>query len=132
LVPPGCKEDLDVINGELVEIMKALATAHFKDPIDEIDLGSFAAAASLKIESFRRSLSEDLRETAYQRYSNAWIVANNKPTIPASTQKTQMDERKKRFAAAEVRMKAWLHKRRRIDHGEDGSRNEGERKAVFN
>jgi hypothetical protein len=132
LVPLGCEEDLDTIDGELVEIMKALATAHFKDHVDEVDLGSFTATPLLGIKSFQRSLSEDLRETAYQRYSNAWVIANNKPTIPASTQKDPMDERKRRSAAAELRKEAWLNKRRRIDHGEDGNRKEGGTKGRFN
>jgi hypothetical protein len=105
--------------------MKALAAAHFKDQIDEVNLGSFAAIPPLDIESLQHSLSEDLHETAYLRYSNAWILANNKPMIPASTQKDQMDERKRRAAAAELRKEAWLNKGRRIDHGEGGSRKEG-------
>jgi hypothetical protein len=131
LVPLGPKEDLDVINNELVEVMKALATAHFNDHTSEIDLDSFIATPLLDIESFQRSLSDDLHETAYERYSHQWSLANNKPTIPILTQVAQINGRNKRSAAVDVRQEAWLRKRRRIDHGEVISREGGE-KGGFN
>ena len=126
MVPLGPKEDLESINDELIEVMKALAATHFEGHVDPNDLDSFLATPLLDIKSFRRSLSEDLREAAYHRYLKAWTCANSEPTIASST---QVDKCNKRFAAAELRREARLPKRRKIDHGDEGSRG-GERKVV--
>jgi hypothetical protein len=128
LVPLGPKEDLESINDELIEVMKALAATHFEGHVDPNDLDSFLATPLLDIKSFRRSLSEDLREAAYHRYLKAWTCANSEPTIASST---QVDKRNKRFAAAELRREARLPKRRKIDHGDEGSRG-GRTKGGFN
>jgi hypothetical protein len=108
-----------VINGELAAIWDALVKTHYKGQIHILQDSSVPPL--LNIESFHRGLMENIRKAVtHDRYTHAWVLANNAIPPPYLPTQATIDWRARNEARMNAR-DARRQKQKQTDQGDKGN-----------